>query len=322
MVKSEATAIATKYGDVRRTTVVADVTEMEEEAMVPNDDSIVTLSERGYIKRMPLSTFAEQNRGTRGKAGAKMRDNDTMMTMVQCRDHDQVLMFSETGRCYIVKAFQIPKNTRTSMGTPLRQLGVTDKILNITTLDPRTVRCLKNSQIWQTCVVLQWPAVRTSHHAAQTPAVNTQRPDCPFIHTKATLSHSSAVFWTGRRCEARRVFGVRHTGGRRRLAGVRNVAGQDQAYGAQRLQVCQAQRRADRYQAVAGRPVAVGGAHQAHGQRSSGQLGWLHHPFRPGQQPQEYRARRDGTKPTPAPRVSSCVLPHGTGRVWACVLSD
>jgi hypothetical protein len=51
----------------------------------------------------------------------------------------QVLMFSETGRCYILKAFQIPKNTRTSMGTPLVQLGVMDKILNVTTLDPQTV---------------------------------------------------------------------------------------------------------------------------------------------------------------------------------------
>ena len=187
MVKTEATAIATKYGNARRTTVVADVTEVEEEAMVPNDDSIVTLSERGYIKRMPLSTFAEQNRGTRGKAGAKMRDNDTMMTMVQCRDHDQVLMFSETGRCYIVKAFQIPKNTRTAMGTPLRQLGVTDKILNITTLDPQTVRCLSKtlSTSWlkdATCECLLFaPAI----NQAQTPSVNTQRPVFPFIHSKA-----------------------------------------------------------------------------------------------------------------------------------------
>jgi len=215
MVKTEATAIATKYGNARRTTVVADVTEVEEEAMVPNDDSIVTLSERGYIKRMPLSTFAEQNRGTRGKAGAKMRDNDTMMTMVQCRDHDQVLMFSETGRCYIVKAFQIPKNTRTAMGTPLRQLGVTDKILNITTLDPQTVRCLSktlSNKLVEGCDV-RVPAVRTSHQPGSNTLCEYTTPRLS-IHSqqgltaRATTLSTFLFFRTVGGCEARAVFGA------------------------------------------------------------------------------------------------------------------
>lgn len=56
--------------------MVADVEDVEEEALLPNDDSIVTLSERGYIKRMPLSTFAEQNRGTRGKVGVLLDFKD------------------------------------------------------------------------------------------------------------------------------------------------------------------------------------------------------------------------------------------------------
>jgi DNA gyrase subunit A len=81
-----------------------------------------TLSEKGYIKRMASDMFAPQNRGTTGKSGGKMRNNDAMSDFFVCRTHDYVLFFSERGIVYSIRAYQIPECSRTAAGNPLVQV--------------------------------------------------------------------------------------------------------------------------------------------------------------------------------------------------------
>eukprot|EP00242_Pyramimonas_sp_CCMP2087_P018418 CAMPEP_0198201256 /NCGR_PEP_ID=MMETSP1445-20131203/3995_1 /TAXON_ID=36898 /ORGANISM="Pyramimonas sp., Strain CCMP2087" /LENGTH=844 /DNA_ID=CAMNT_0043871471 /DNA_START=191 /DNA_END=2721 /DNA_ORIENTATION=- len=135
-VKREARAITKKFGSKRRTDIVMEAGELSMDELVPNSESIVLLSERGFIKRMPIDTFGAQSRNTRGKQSGKLRENDKVLKMMQCKDHDKVLLFSERGVVYSVRAYDIPEGTRQSSGVPLQQLGMgPDKMTAMMSLD-------------------------------------------------------------------------------------------------------------------------------------------------------------------------------------------
>jgi len=118
----EAVEIKTKIATPRRSVIEHAEGEIDERDLIANEQAIILITEQGYIKRMPVSTFEAQSRATRGKAGAKMKEDDGVEHFLSCCDHDSVLFFSDRGVVYSVKAYQIPVCSRTARGTPVVQL--------------------------------------------------------------------------------------------------------------------------------------------------------------------------------------------------------
>jgi DNA gyrase subunit A len=122
IVRDEAELLKTKHGTPRRTQILADAGEIDETDLIANEQAVILLTEQGYMKRMPVSVFEAQNRATRGKAGAKMKDDDGIEHFFTCCDHDSILFFSDRGVAYSLKAYQIPIGSRIARGTPVVQM--------------------------------------------------------------------------------------------------------------------------------------------------------------------------------------------------------
>lgn len=136
-IEKEALALKKEYGTPRRTLVEQGRDgEINDIDVIANEETIVTLSEKGYIKRMAAGTFTAQTRGTTGKSGGKMRSNDAMSDFFVCRTHDYVLFFSERGIVYSIRAYQIPECSRTSAGNPLIQIVPLPPGERITSVQP------------------------------------------------------------------------------------------------------------------------------------------------------------------------------------------
>lgn len=118
----EAVEIKNKIATPRRTVIEHAEGEIDERDLIANEQAIILITEQGYIKRMPVSTFEAQSRATRGKAGTKMKEDDGVEHFLSCCDHDSVLFFSDRGVVYSVKAYQIPVSSRTARGMPVLQL--------------------------------------------------------------------------------------------------------------------------------------------------------------------------------------------------------
>jgi len=119
-VEVEANQIVHKFGDPRRTRLTTSVTgELRDIDVIPNDPTIITFSQKGYIKRVDSDAFSVQHRGGIGVHGAKMRGDDTMNEVLHVHTHDKVLFFCNSGRVYCLRAFQIPRSSRKAAGTPI-----------------------------------------------------------------------------------------------------------------------------------------------------------------------------------------------------------
>ncbi len=116
ILKDELTVIKDKYGDDRRTEIVPVDDEIDIEDLIPVEDCAYTLTHRGYIKRMPVSVYRAQNRGGRGVSGMKQKEEDFVETMFTASSHDWLLFFTNRGRMYRMKGYQIPESSRTSVG--------------------------------------------------------------------------------------------------------------------------------------------------------------------------------------------------------------
>jgi DNA gyrase subunit A len=90
--------------------------------LIANEQSVILVTEQGYIKRMPVSSFESQSRATRGKSGARMKEDDVVEHFLTCCDHDSIMFFSDRGVVYSLKAYQIPVGSRVARGTPIVQL--------------------------------------------------------------------------------------------------------------------------------------------------------------------------------------------------------
>ncbi|MCU0549521.1 MAG: DNA gyrase subunit A [Leptolyngbya sp. Prado105] len=119
---AEVTQLKAIHATPRRTVIEQSEDELGDIDLIANEKSIVLVTEQGYIKRMPISTFEAQSRATRGKSGAKMKEDDAVEHFIGCCDHDSVLFFSDRGVVYALRAYQIPIGSRISRGTPLVQL--------------------------------------------------------------------------------------------------------------------------------------------------------------------------------------------------------
>ncbi|KAL3698671.1 hypothetical protein R1sor_012747 [Riccia sorocarpa] len=123
VIEKEALALKKQYGTPRLTSIEQGGDgEINDVDVIANVETLVTLSERGYIKRMAPDTFTAQNRGTVGKSGGRLRDDDALSRFFACKTHDYVLFFSERGVVYSIRAYQIPECSRTSAGNPLVQV--------------------------------------------------------------------------------------------------------------------------------------------------------------------------------------------------------
>ncbi len=122
IIESELTEIKNVHATPRRTEIVQGEGELLDKDLIANEQSVILLTEQGYIKRMPVSTFEAQSRATRGKAAAKMKENDGIEHFMTCCDHDTVLFFSDRGVVYSFNAYQIPATSRTARGIPLVQM--------------------------------------------------------------------------------------------------------------------------------------------------------------------------------------------------------
>ncbi|MBQ3284739.1 MAG: DNA gyrase subunit A [Ruminococcus sp.] len=134
IVKEEAMEIRNKYADPRRTEICAITGEVDIEDLIPQEDCVVTMTKFGYIKRMPHDTYKIQNRGGRGVAGMTRRDEDVATEMFISNSHDYNLFFTNKGRVYRIKCYEIPESTRQSKGINIANilpLGAEEKVTSM-----------------------------------------------------------------------------------------------------------------------------------------------------------------------------------------------
>ncbi|TDW13204.1 DNA gyrase subunit A [Breznakia blatticola] len=118
----ELTEIKEKYGDERRTEISDEGIDIEDEDLIPVEDIVISMTETGYIKRIPIDTYRTQNRGGRGVKGMNMNEDDVIDMLITMSTHDYLLLFSNFGRVYRMKGYKVPSGTRTSKGIPVVNL--------------------------------------------------------------------------------------------------------------------------------------------------------------------------------------------------------
>ncbi|HEY9649603.1 MAG TPA: DNA topoisomerase (ATP-hydrolyzing) subunit A, partial [Coleofasciculaceae cyanobacterium] len=122
IIETEVTQLKATHATPRRTVIEQLECELGDTDLIANERAVILLTEQGYIKRMPVNTFAAQARATRGKAAARMKEDDGVEHFLTCCDHDSILLFSDRGVVYCVRAYQIPAASRTARGIPIVQL--------------------------------------------------------------------------------------------------------------------------------------------------------------------------------------------------------
>lgn len=136
IIRDDLTEINKKYGDDRRTEISDASFDMEDEDLIPVEDVIIMLTESGYIKRQSVDTYKAQNRGGRGIKSLTLNEEDSIDTMISMSTHDYLLLFTNTGRVYRMRGFNVPNASRTSKGIPIVNLLTLEKGEQIKTLQP------------------------------------------------------------------------------------------------------------------------------------------------------------------------------------------
>lgn len=116
IIKNESKEIVDKFGDDRKTEISAVIGSVDDEDLIPVEESILTLTNMGYMKRMTVDTYKAQNRGGRGIMGMSRREEDVAKTMFTCSSHDVIFLFTNTGKVFRKKAYEIPASSRTGKG--------------------------------------------------------------------------------------------------------------------------------------------------------------------------------------------------------------
>ena len=148
IIKAEARAIADKFGDERRTEISAFSGDVDDEDLIPVEDCILTLTEKGYMKRQTVDTYKAQNRGGRGISGMSRREEDVAKTMFSCSTHDQILIFTNKGKVFKLKGYEIPESSRTSKGMnvvnilPLENGEQVSAMVKVPKEEDRTYLCM------------------------------------------------------------------------------------------------------------------------------------------------------------------------------------
>ena len=119
VIRDELIEIKEKWADPRRTKIVADEGELDEEALIDEEDVAITLTHLGYVKRVPADTYKAQRRGGKGIVGLTTRESDFVRDLIITSTHDYLMFFTDMGRVYKIKAYEIPEASRTAKGTPV-----------------------------------------------------------------------------------------------------------------------------------------------------------------------------------------------------------
>ena len=122
IIKGELLEIKEKYGDVRRTDIEFAEGDLNIEDLIPNEEVVVTISHLGYVKRTVSSEFKTQNRGGRGSKGSASRDEDFIEHLFIANNHNYILFFTQSGRCYWIKVYELPEGEKTSKGRAIQNL--------------------------------------------------------------------------------------------------------------------------------------------------------------------------------------------------------
>lgn len=118
VIKEELLEIKKKHADPRRTKIIVDQGEMDEEDFIEEENVAITLTYLGYIKRVSVDTYKTQKRGGKGIVGVATRDNDFVKSLIMTSTHDYLMFFTNTGKVHRIKAYEVPEATRTARGTP------------------------------------------------------------------------------------------------------------------------------------------------------------------------------------------------------------
>ena len=127
VIKGEFVELKEKYGDERRTIIKYDAAGFRIEDTIPDEQVVITISHKGYIKRTPLTEYRTQSRGGVGAKGSAVRSEDFVEHIFTCTNHNYLLFFTEKGRCYWMRAFEVPEGERNTKGRP---------ILNVINIEP------------------------------------------------------------------------------------------------------------------------------------------------------------------------------------------
>lgn len=134
VIEKELLEIKSVYATPRRTQIIDDEVSIEDTDLIANVPVAILLTQQGYLKKMPLDTFQSQNRATKGKVGASLKEDDIVEHFVTGSEHDTILFFSDKGLAYPLNAYQIPSHSRTARGVPIVQMlpiGSGEKITSI-----------------------------------------------------------------------------------------------------------------------------------------------------------------------------------------------
>ena len=120
IIRDDLNEVAANFGDERRTVIVPDATsDLSEEALIKKEDVLVSITQKGYVKRVSETTYRSQGRGGRGVIGQSMRDEDEVKFFLRCHTHSILLFFSDKGKVYSEKVWQLPEESRTGRGVPI-----------------------------------------------------------------------------------------------------------------------------------------------------------------------------------------------------------
>ena len=148
IVKTEALNLRDKYADERRTEITAVSGEVDVEDLIPNDECVLTKTKKGYVKRLTADTYGVQHRGGKGIIGMGTREEDYVESMFTCHAHDYIMLFTNLGRVYRLKAYEFPEGSRTGKGMnvinliPLMENEVVTVIVPLESLEGEKYVCM------------------------------------------------------------------------------------------------------------------------------------------------------------------------------------
>ncbi len=122
IIKDELTEVKAKYGDVRRSEINFAGGDLSIEDMIPDEQVVITISHAGYIKRTSLSEYKTQNRGGVGQKASSTRNEDFLEHLFVSTNHQYMLFFTQKGKCYWMRVYEIPEGSRTSKGRAIQNL--------------------------------------------------------------------------------------------------------------------------------------------------------------------------------------------------------
>ena len=236
VIKEEILAIKEKYGDERRTSIGFDEYDISMEDLIPREDVVITMTKLGYIKRMSEDTFKAQNRGGKGIKGMQTLEEDYVEDLLMCNTHHYIMFFTNTGRVYRLKGYEIPESSRTSRGTAiinLLQLMPGEKITAVIPVEYYSEKAFLMMSTKQG-LIKKTPLKEYANVRKVGLAAITLREDDELIEVKFTNGHQEVILATKYgQCIRFKEQDVRCTG--RTSMGVRgiNLADRDEVIGMQ-----------------------------------------------------------------------------------------